>query len=76
LSGLDKILVDFIPAEDETLRSEIRNSLTLHGIRKNFLISGRLPLLCQFTRRAIKLITVIAEACRCFQIHTKCNPIN
>jgi hypothetical protein len=34
------------------------NSLLIFGISKNYLISGRSQLLCQFTKRPIKLTVV------------------
>jgi hypothetical protein len=46
------------------------NSLNLFGVRKNYLISGRSPLLHQFTRRAIKLTVVIIVEYHCYQLHT------
>jgi hypothetical protein len=48
--------------------------LILLGIRKNCLISGRSLLLCQFTRRTIKVTVVIIVGYHCYQLHTKFDP--
>jgi hypothetical protein len=48
----------------------------LFGIRRNFLISGRSPLLYQFTRRATKLTVVIIAGYHCYQLHTELYPIS
>jgi hypothetical protein len=74
--GNDQISAKLIQAVGETLQSEIHNSLIVFGIRKNFLINGRSPLLYQFTRRATKLIVVIIKGYHCYQLHTKCYPIS
>jgi hypothetical protein len=67
--GSDQIPAELIQAGDETLRSEIHNSLILFGVRKNFQISGRSLLLYQL-KRAIKLAVVIIKQYHCYQLHT------
>jgi hypothetical protein len=58
LPGSDHIPAELIPARGErSLR--LINSVTLLGIRKNCLISGRSLLLYQFTRKMVKLAVVI-----------------
>jgi hypothetical protein len=72
--GRDYIPAGQIQAGGEILRSELRNSLIIFGIKKNCLISGRSLLLYHFTR-AIKLTIVIIMGYHCHQLHTKCYPI-
>jgi hypothetical protein len=67
----DQIPSELIQAGDETLDLRSINSLILFGIRKNSLISGRILLLYQFTRRMIKLTLVIIVGYHCYQSHTK-----
>jgi hypothetical protein len=52
------------------------NSLILFVIRKNCLISGRSLLLCQFSRKAMKLIATVIVGYHCYQLHAKCYPIS
>jgi hypothetical protein len=51
------------------------NSLILFGIRKNYLLRGKSPLLYQLTRRVVKLAVIIIEGYHCFQLHTTFYPI-
>jgi hypothetical protein len=62
LPGTDEIPAELIQAGGETSIKP----LTLFGIRKNLLSSGRSLLLYQFTRRTIKPTAVIIEAYLCY----------
>jgi hypothetical protein len=53
--GSDQIPAELIQLGGETLVSVIQKLITLSGIRKHCLISGRSLLLYQYTNRAMKL---------------------
>jgi hypothetical protein len=59
LPGSVPILAELIQAGGETIWSRSIHSLILFGIRKNGLICGRILILHQFTRGAIKLTVAI-----------------
>jgi hypothetical protein len=55
----------------DVIPAELIQSLILFGIRKNCLISRRSLLLCQFTKRVIKLTVIIIVGYHYYQLHTK-----
>jgi hypothetical protein len=69
-TNIVQIPLELIQAGGEMSWSTI-NQLSLLGIRKNCLSSGRSLLLDHFTRRLIGLIVVIMETYHCYQLHTK-----
>jgi hypothetical protein len=69
--GGDQILEELIQAGGGTYNVRSISSLILFGMRKNCLISGRSLLLCQFTRKPIKLTAVIIMGYHCYQLHMK-----
>jgi len=71
--GADKI-PELIKTGSRTICSEIMSLLTLFGIRKNCLMSGRSQSLYLVIRREIKQIVIIKEACHFCQPRTKLYP--
>ena len=60
------VLEDFFP--------RFTNLLTLLGVRRNYLTSGRRQSLSRVTGRVIKQNVLNAEACHCYKPHTECYP--
>jgi hypothetical protein len=76
LPGSDEIPAEVIQAGGEILLPVIHNLIILFGIRKNLVISGRILLLYQFTKRVINLTVVIIVGYHCYQFHTIFYPIS
>jgi hypothetical protein len=69
--GIDQIPAESIKVGGSKICSEIHNLLTLFGIKRNCLNSGRIQSLYLFIKRVIKQIVVTIVAYRSCQLHTK-----